>query len=137
MFEWKTVSVAAVMPWYFNFLTRVSSCLLIVFLDCFTWPKWIFDLEFLKGIFRDNFTLSKTEEYGSAIDSEVPNELGSDEEDPGSDDGEGIAFSHRPDLTKTGLSKNWPVQKMTCPKNDLSQTWPLPDLTQTRFWSKT
>jgi len=38
---------------------------------------------------RDNFTLSKTEEYGSAIDSEVPNELGSDEEDPGSDDGEG------------------------------------------------
>ena len=54
-------------------------------------PKWIFDLDFLIGIFRDNFTLSKTEEYGSAIDSEVPNELGSDEEDPGSDDGEGIS----------------------------------------------
>jgi len=39
---------------------------------------------------RENFTLSKTEEYGSAIDSEVPtNELGSDEEENRSDDGEG------------------------------------------------
>ena len=48
--------------------------------------------EFLINEFRDNFTLSKTEEYGSAIDSEVPNELGSDEEDPGSDDGEGNVY---------------------------------------------
>ena len=56
-------------------------------MDCF---YLFFDaISPLTSEFRDNFTLSKTEEYGSAIDSEVPNELGSDEEDPGSDDGEG------------------------------------------------
>ena len=43
---------------------------------------------------RENFTLSKTEEYGSAIDSEVPtNELGSDEEENRSDDGEGTGVN--------------------------------------------
>ena len=43
---------------------------------------------------RENFTLSKTEEYGSAIDSEVPtNELGSDDDEANrSDDGEGTSF---------------------------------------------
>ena len=50
--------------------------------------------------------MSKTEEYGSAIDSEVPNELGSDEEDPGSDDGEGISDPDLPQkfLAETDLS---------------------------------
>lgn len=44
--------------------------------------------------FRSNFTLSKTEEFGSAIDSECPtNEYNSDEE-------EGEGHIMRPDETK-------------------------------------
>merc|ERR1711990_721972 len=61
---------------------------------------------------RDNFTLSKTEEYGSAIDSEVPNELGSDEEDPGSDDGEGHLM-------------NPPTEKLTRKRSKPAELKPL------------
>ena len=48
----------------------------------------------INHFFRSNFTLSKTEEYGSAIDSECPtNEYNSDEE-------EGEGHIMRPDETK-------------------------------------
>jgi len=56
---------------------------------------------------RENFTLSKTEEYGSAIDSEVPtNELGSDDDEAHrSDDGEGHIMGSSDSTRKSKKAK--------------------------------